>query len=225
MSLMLPAEAAVAIMVADPAMPPNGAYACLERTAPVGDIESYLPIDISPSFIGEVLCPYRNRSRYLKEAAITRFRDKASEGPAAATGLITAEGRFEIAESCYIDDTGHFNAVEFNICFNQLAYVMFGACVERGLMQRLRCERVQVPTFVEFKQQQLPNMVIVKIESRYYRQLDSRNFRGTLVLDRISPVGDAWFFFMSVTFSDREAVKAKGSVVLAFSPSFKPLAR
>jgi hypothetical protein len=216
MSMMIPAEAAVAIMVADPAY-------CLERAAPVGDIDKHLPIEISPFFIGEVLSPYRNHSRYLKEATITRFRDKASEGPAATTGLVTAEGRFEIAESCYIDDTGHFNAVEFNICFNQLAYVMFGACVERGLMQRLRCERVQVPTFVEFKRQQLPNMVIVKIESRYYRQLDSRNFRGTLVLDRISPVGDAWFFFMSVTFSDREAVKAKGNVVLAFSPSFKPL--
>jgi hypothetical protein len=25
-----------------------------------------------------------------------------------------------IAESCYIDSTGHFNAVEFQICANQL---------------------------------------------------------------------------------------------------------
>ena len=38
-------------------------------------------------------------------------------------GLISAKGRFSIPDSCYIDDTGHFNAVEFNICFNQLAYV------------------------------------------------------------------------------------------------------
>lgn len=183
-----------------------------------------MPITISPAFIAEVLRPYRQHSRYLKEAVITHFHDKASEGPAANAGLITAEGKFAIEESCYIDDTGHFNAVEFNICFNQLAYVMFGKCVAEGLMGRLRCERVEVPTFSEFKQHQLPNMVIVNIESRYYRQLDARSFTGTLRLERVSPVGGAWFFFTSMTFADREGVKAKGSVVLAFSPSFTPLA-
>jgi hypothetical protein len=67
-------------------------------------------------------------------------------------------------------------------------------------------------------------MVIVSIESRYYRQLDSRSFTGTLRLERISPVGGAWFFFTTMTFADSEGVKAKGSVVLAFSPSFTPLA-
>ena len=63
-----------------------------------------LPIAVSPAFIGEILRPYRQRSRYLKEAVITHFRDKASEGPAATSGLITAEGKFAIEESCYIDD-------------------------------------------------------------------------------------------------------------------------
>jgi hypothetical protein len=183
-----------------------------------------MPIEISPSFIAEVLRPYRPHSRYLKEAVITHFRDKASEGPAGNDGLIAAEGKFAIEESCYIDDTGHFNAVEFNICFNQLAYVMFGKCVAEGLMGRLRFERVEVPTFSEFKRHQLPKMVIVNIESRYYRQLDARSFTGTLRLERVSPVGGAWFFFTSMTFADREGVKAKGSVVLAFSPSFTPLA-
>lgn len=187
------------------------------------DDSVHLPLEISPTFIGEILHPYREHSRYLKEAAITQVRDKASEGPAATTGLVTAEGKFSIGESCYIDDTGHFNAVEFNICFNQLAYVMFGKCVAEGLLQRMRCEKVDVPTFSEFKRHQLPNMVIVSIESRYYRQLDSRAFTGTLRLDRVSPVGGAWFFFTTMTFADREGVKAKGSVVLAFNPAFTPI--
>ena len=198
---------------------------CLGFPLPVANEDGVnLPIAISPAFIGEILHPYRQHSRYLKEVTVTHFRDKTSEGPATAGGLITAEGRFAIEESCYIDDTGHFNAVEFNICYTQLAYVMFGKCVADGLMQRLRCERVEVPTFSEFKRHQLPNMVIVNIESRYYRQLDSRSFKGTLCLERVSPVGGAWFFFTSMTFADREGVKAKGSVVLAYSPSFTPLA-
>ena len=178
------------------------------------------PLAISHDFIGEILQPYRAHSRYLKSARLMHVRDKSSAATSDAA-VIRAEGRFSIEESCYIEDTGHFNAVEFNICYNQLAYVMFGKCVAEGLMHRLRTEKVSVPTFSEFKRHQLPNMVIVNIESRYYRQLDSRDFTGTLQLDRISPVGRAWFFFTTMTFADREGVKAKGSVVLAFNPDFE----
>jgi hypothetical protein len=66
-------------------------------------------------------------------------------------------------------------------------------------------------------------MLIVSIESRYYKQLDSSDFTGELTINRISSVGSAWFFFTTVTFADREGVKAKGSVVLAFSPTFTPV--
>ena len=83
-----------------------------------------LPANISKDFIDDILKPYRKHAQYLKSAELTHFQDKcscATKGKDA--GLITAKGRFSIPESCYIDDTGHFNAVEFNICFNQLAYV------------------------------------------------------------------------------------------------------
>ena len=52
--------------------------------------------------------------------------------------LITGKGRFSIPESCYIDSTGHFNAVEFNICYNQLAYVLFAGCINAGVMGKVR---------------------------------------------------------------------------------------
>jgi hypothetical protein len=74
----------------------------------------------------------------------------------------------------------------------------------------------------EYKRRQLPSMVIVSIESRYFKQLDSRDFRGELTIDKISSVGSAWFFFTSISFSDAEGVKAKGAVVLAYSPTFTP---
>ena len=48
--------------------------------------------------------------------------------------------------------------------------------------------------------------------------------RASFASNKISPVGDAWFFFTTITFSDSEGVKAKGSVMLAFSPSFTPVA-
>jgi hypothetical protein len=187
-----------------------------------GDVPP-MPMTVSATLLAEILQPYHPAARYLKSAAITHFRDKSAEGVHANRGLISARGTFSICQSCYIEDTGHFNAVEFNICFNQLAYVMFGKCIDAGLMHKLRCDKNEVPTFAEFKQHQLPNMVIVQIESRYYHQLDSGAFEGTLELDRIAPVGNAWFFFTTMTFADHEAIKAKGKVVLAFSPAFKPV--
>lgn len=182
-----------------------------------------MPMAVSASLLDDILQPYHPAARYLKSAAITHFRDKSAEGVHANRGLISARGTFSICESCYIQSTGHFNAVEFNICFNQLAYVTFGKCIDAGLMHKLRCGKNEVPSFTEFKKHQLPNMVIVQIESRYYHQLDSGAFEGTLELNRIAPVGNAWFFFTTMTFADDEAIKAKGKVVLAFSPAFKPI--
>ena len=189
------------------------------ETAPV------LPMPVAESFTADILKPYRNQARYLKSAEITQFCDKA-DIIAGENGqrLATSRGSFAIPESCYIDDTGHFNAVEFNICYNQLAYVTFAKLIEAKMMHRLRTGKVDVLTIPEFKQHQLPAMVIVSLESRYYKQLDSKGFTGDLSIDKISPVGDAWFFFTSISFADKDGVKAKGSVVLAFSPSYNPKA-
>jgi len=87
--------------------------------------------------LADILRPYRPHARYLKSAEITAFRAKAADDKS-KTALVTAGGRFSIPESCYIDDTGHFNAVEFNICFNQLAYVAFGKCLEANILKNLR---------------------------------------------------------------------------------------
>lgn len=183
-----------------------------------------LPIKIADDFTAEILRPYRDHAKYLKSAEITNFCDKAASAEFSnETTLIAAKGRFAIPESCYIDDTGHFNAVEFNICYNQLAYVMFGKCIATGLLGRLRREKVSVLSLPEFKRHQLPSMMIVSIESRYYKQLNSGDFTAELVLNKVSSVGDAWFFFTTISFADREGVKAKGSVVLAYSPSFQPV--
>ena len=75
----------------------------------------------------------------------------------------------------------------------------------------------------EFKRHQLPAMMIVVLESRYFKPLDSKDFTAELSINKISAVGNAWFFFTTITFSDAEGVKAKGSVTLAFSPSYNRL--
>ena len=183
------------------------------------------PIHISDAFVTAILRPYRSNAKYLKSAQITHLSDKTATKDAA---FVTGTGKFTIPESCYIDDTGHFNAVEFNICYNQLAYVLFGKCIELGILQKLNSELQKFSdekanglllSMADYKCHQLPAMLIVSIEGvRFFKQLKSGDFQGALSINRVAPVGGAWFFFTTITFSDSEGVKAKGSVVLAFVP-------
>ena len=181
-----------------------------------------MPLAIPDMFVAEILKPYRPDAQYLRSARITECRCRAPAGAGKQGGLMTAAGEFSIPRSCYIDDTGHFNAVEFNICYNQLAYVAFGKAIEAGILTQLRSDKADGPSFSDFKRNQLPSMVIVSIESRYYKPLDGKAFRGELTLDRISSVGQAWFLTTAMTFADDQGVKAKGTVVLAYNPAYNP---
>jgi hypothetical protein len=187
---------------------------------PRGGVGHRLPMAISDTFVADILKPYREHAKYLKSAEITHFSQKALEDSTSDESLVTGTGRFSIPESCYIDDTGHFNAVEFNICYNQLAYVVFGKCVEAGLMHQLWRVNVEIPSFAEYKRHQLPAMLIVRVDGvRFFKPMKSDDFRAELTIDRMTLLGQAGFFFTSITFSDCEGVKAKGSVVLAFQPN------
>lgn len=198
------------------------AKAALEAGTVPAKAEPQFPIAIAKEFTAEILKPYRENATYLRSAEIT----EANEKPLSAgkgQKLITGKGRFSIPQSCYIDDTGHFNAVEFNICYNQLAYVLFAASIEKGIMHKVRAiDGNAIPTMSEFKHHQLPAMMIVGLESRYYKPLNSKDFTAELSINKISAVGNAWFLFTTITFSDSEGIKAKGSVTLAFSPSYNP---
>jgi (3R)-3-[(carboxylmethyl)amino]fatty acid synthase len=184
--------------------------------------EPQFPIAIPDAFAADILKPYRQNATYLKSAEITHVNDKAAAVLGADQRLIVGKGRFAIPESCYIDDTGHFNAVEFNICFNQLAYVLFAGCINANVLHKVRAGAVEIPSMAEFKHHQLPAMMIVSLESRYFKPLNSKDFAAELSINKISAVGNAWFFFTSITFSDGDGVKAKGAVTLAFSPSYNP---
>ena len=142
------------------------------------DMRQRLPIAISDAFLAEILKPYRTYAKYLQSASITQFC--AEGGLQNSASVVTGTGRFSISQSCYIDDTGHFNAVEFNICFNQLAYVVFGKCIEAGLLHQLWSERTNV-SVDDYKEDQLPSMLIVRIDRmRFLKQMKSEDFVGEL---------------------------------------------
>ncbi|ATY16518.1 hypothetical protein CU254_21775 [Amycolatopsis sp. AA4] len=129
--------------------------------------------DTDHELLDRVLRVYREHCRYLKFAETT-----VPHGPESGEGISVA-GEFAIPESCYIDDTGHFNAVEFNICYNQMAYYLIAKAVQDGLH----------PVFArwtidDFWRLQLGNILITDLKSTFKRQMRGRMFEGrTTVVD------------------------------------------
>lgn len=126
-----------------------------------------------------VLRPYRVHCQYLKTAVLE----------VAQSQMPTVSADLEIGESCYIDDTGHFNAVEFNICYNQLAYYLIAKSVQEGLLPALRGW-----TLDDFWRAQLPDILITDFSSRFKRKMRGKRFFGSVSLaDVVSLDKSAWW--------------------------------
>ncbi|WP_243719492.1 FcoT family thioesterase [Actinomadura sp. KC06] len=125
-----------------------------------------------PELLTRVLRPYRAKNcEYLTSAEITVAGDPAEQG------RLGAACTFEIPESCYIDDTGHFNAVEFNICFNQMFYYLVAKSVK---------ERLTAPfsrwSMDDFWTRQLGEILITDFRSAFRTQMRGRHFHGEIDL-------------------------------------------
>lgn len=123
-------------------------------------------MDRDCELLADILEVYRPECRYLKTASAEK-RDSA----------VTGRGEFSIPEPFYIDATGHFNAVEFNICYNQLAYFALAKCVTDGMLGPLGGW-----TLAEYRERQLPSFLIVQLASRFKRPVHSPKFSGEVTL-------------------------------------------
>ncbi len=162
--------------------------------------------DIEKGFMDKVLQPYFTHSRYLTKA---RFQQSDNFDPQS----LIMNGEFTIPESCYIDDTGHFNAVEYNICFNQICYVHLAHCIKHSLIPEL--SEYDMDTFWE---KQLPNVLIAKLTSSYQSQLNARHFYGTYGISAIKKTSSCTFVKTYCRFHDDGNGRSKGEVTLAILP-------
>ncbi|WP_198047615.1 FcoT family thioesterase [Kutzneria sp. 744] len=127
-------------------------------------------MDVATSLLDDVLRCYKPHCRYL------RSMDFAVDGE-----VLRGVGEFGIAESCYIDDTGHLNSVEVNICYNQMLYAVIATAVHRGVGDVFGGW-----TMAEFRRRQLPDILIARFSSSFPRPVNPRSFRGELTVDRIA---------------------------------------
>ncbi|WP_405179241.1 FcoT family thioesterase [Nocardia sp. NBC_01377] len=93
---------------------------------------------------------------------------------------IVGVGEFAITESCYIEDTGHFNAVEFNISYNQLIYYTLAVTIRDRL-----APEIANWSLADYWVRQLPSVLISRFESRYVRPIRSSGYSATLTIGDI----------------------------------------
>jgi hypothetical protein len=155
-----------------------------------------------------VLRPYREHCKYLKGAVLEVDDDHR----------LTASGPFEIGESCYIDDTGHFNAVEFNICYNQLAYYLIAKSVAEGLLPALGQW-----TLADFWRRQLPHILITEFRSKFIRQMQGKRLSGSVSVTKVLQLekSDRWdqltVLQTSCQFWDQTGGRSRGGATIAIT--------
>lgn len=116
-----------------------------------------------------VLLPYKPHCRYLQTARVS-VADPEADAP-----LVAAQCDLKIPSSCYIDDTGHFNSVEFNICFNQMMYYVLAKSVKERLHPALAGW-----SMADYWAKQLPDVLIVDFRSTFKRPVDGARFHGEI---------------------------------------------
>jgi hypothetical protein len=184
----------------------------LTMTVKIDVPQECLPHLQSQELLGDIWF-YRTDCRYLQDAWLEHpfgyesanlFNNENEEV------FVRAHGNFAIPASFYLappDDDAeyatfrHFNAVDSNLCFNQLAYVLSMEGCKSGLVplgkfgvdpEHLRCRKVAV------------NMMIAKINTTFVRPINPSGFTGWIAIRTIYERKGMPFMEMEFQFSDYE---------------------
>jgi hypothetical protein len=167
-----------------------------------------LPAD--QELLARVLRPYKPNCRYVAAMTISADDD----------GGVRGFAELAIGESCYIDDTGHLNAVEVNIAYNQMLYYVVATSVREGLVPAFAGW-----TMADYWRRQLPDILITKLTTRFRRPIDRSGFFGEFELRyatrrRLNPVGPALIALdTGFRFWDARGGRADGDVTIAVGES------
>ncbi|BAX93292.1 FcoT family thioesterase [Mycobacterium shigaense] len=160
-------------------------------------------VPIAEELLSMVLEPYSYKGcRYLVDAEYKSTGDS-----------VLAYGSFRIEQPAYIRSTGHFNAVELVICFNQLAYAAFApAIINREL------PIVDGYSIADFFDNQLPSMLIRSTSSQFKKSINAQSFSARLLCENFRIIERTRRYLSipcSIEFWDQSGGAASGQIELA----------
>lgn len=122
--------------------------------------------------------------RFLRERVLHPYAGQAQSLRSAEvhgdTNTVTAYCEFGIEDSTRIDDTGHFNAMEFVVSYTQAAYYLIAKSVQEHLLPVF-----DEWTMTDYWARQLPNVLITEMRTRHPVPIDARKYEGELSFTRI----------------------------------------
>lgn len=123
------------------------------------------------ALLARTMRPYASKGTvYLRRAQVAR-----------RGGTVVGAGEFAIERSCYIEDTGHFNAVEFTISYNQLAYYTLAVAIRDRLIPELAGWSMD-----DYWARQLPSVLISRFATHYRRPIDPRSYTAELTVGEMT---------------------------------------
>ena len=166
--------------------------------------ENSIHVNNDEVLLEKVLKPYKANCKYLKSAELIQ------EGDPQNRGRVIGRCELSIPESCYIDDTGHFNSVEFNICYNQMTYYLIAKSIKEGLMASFKSW-----TMDNYWSKQLSDIYIVNFESSFRRPIQSSKFWGEIEFTNIRVRSGMMYIVTKCRYWDDKDGNCSGNVKLA----------
>ena len=167
------------------------------------EVQSADTVAIAEDLLSRVLEPYSYKGcRYLIDAECKSTADS-----------ILTYGNFGIEESAYIRGTGHFNAVELVLCFNQLAYSAYAQCVVNDDISALWGWSIE-----DYCENQLSSVLIKSTSSQFKRQINPRKFSARLHTHDLRIVERSWRYLQlsnTIQFWDDNGGFATGEFEIA----------
>lgn len=167
--------------------------------------------DIPPSFVEETLACYFEGCRYLQAASLEVRPDARPFESAYGRVLALARGRFTGVPPWYIRDTGHFNSIELNLCYNQLTYVALAHAAVTGA----------VPWFSVYMQgeqaqtRKLTDVLITSFSSRFIREMRAEHFTGDFWVEKAVARNDKLFLRTGMAVFDPNGEQCSTATVQA----------
>ncbi|MBE6455031.1 MAG: hypothetical protein E7014_01070 [Alphaproteobacteria bacterium] len=131
---------------------------------------------ISEEIIKKALITYSAKNtRYLTTASISQ-----------SDNIIKLNATFSIKESCYLSPaSGHFNAIEALMCFNQMVYVQLLGGINEKMF-----DFYQNITPDYFNQNRRKVYILDFEKVKFKKQIDNNLFYGILELKPLHKIGD-----------------------------------
>ncbi len=167
-------------------------------------------LEVPDDLLQSILTPYRKECTYLKKMWIDFYGEPDTEAGGVGEEIV-GRCQFSIAESFYISDTGHFNAVEFNLCYNQVAYVYLAYCCDRKLIPPMSSVDLAY-----YRKQQLGGILITKFSSSFHSQMKAASFWGEFSVPKTVEKKRLWLLDTHIRYWDEGEGRSEGDVLLAF---------